>query len=335
MAAIKGVSIDDMLARGSIGEGDVLRLRTALYGAGSISTDDVDGLFRLNTVCRDQARTWPDFFVEAITDYTVEQAEPQGYVTADNARWLIERIGSDGKVCGRTELELLVNIIDRARWSPESLVSYALAQVRDAVVTGTGPLRDGGELKPGIITDGEVELVRRILYAFGGDGNIAITRAEADMLFDINDAASEDTVSPAWTDLFVKAIANVVMATSDYAPPTREEALRREQWLETDSTGSLSPLALLKGVLQLPSLVDSYRRMSREESALARLERQRIELIVNEQITEGEVAWLAERIGRDGKLNPSEVALVAYLERESPAIHPDLKALVDRLSVAA
>ncbi|MFN3868817.1 MAG: hypothetical protein ACK4MF_07115 [Hyphomicrobiaceae bacterium] len=335
MAAIKGVTIDDMLSRGSIGDGDVLRLRSALYGAGSISADDVDALFALNTGCRDQARSWPDFFVEAITDFTVDQTEPEGYVTADNARWLIEHIGRDGKVCSRTELELVVTIIDRARWSPESLVSYALAQVRDAVVSGSGALRNGGEVKPGVITDGEVELVRRILYAFGGDGNIAVTRAEADMLFDINDATSPDTVTPTWTDLFVKAIANVVMATSHYAPPTREEALRREQWLDADATGGLSPLALLKGVMQLPSLLDSYRRMSREEAALERLERQRVEMIVNERITEGEAAWLVERLGRDGKLHPSEVALVAYLERESPAIHPDLRSLVERLSAAA
>jgi len=30
-------------------------------------------------------------------------------------------------------------------------------------------------------------MVRRILYAFGGDENIAVTRAEAEVLFGIND----------------------------------------------------------------------------------------------------------------------------------------------------
>ena len=38
--------------------------------------------------------------------------------------------------------------------------------------------------------------MRRMLYAFGGDGNIAITRQEAEVLFDINDATDADEELP-------------------------------------------------------------------------------------------------------------------------------------------
>jgi len=34
-------------------------------------------------------------------------------------------------------------------------------------------------------------------------------------------------------------------------------------------------------------------------------------------------------------LTPNEAALVAYLKQESPAMHPDLQAAVDRLAHAA
>jgi hypothetical protein len=71
-----------------------------------------------------------------------------------------------------------------------------------------------------------------MLYAFGGDGNIAVTQQEASVLFDINDATAETENHPAWSDLFVKALANFLMATSGYQVPTRQEALRREAWLE-------------------------------------------------------------------------------------------------------
>ena len=73
----------------------------------------------------------------------------------------------------------------------------------------------------GTIREPEVELVRRILYAFGGDGSVAVTRAEAEVLFDINDAIADPTANPAWADLFVKAITNVVMAASGRSVPTR------------------------------------------------------------------------------------------------------------------
>ena len=38
----------------------------------------------------------------------------------------IERISRDGRVETKTELELLVNVLDKARWAPQSLVRFAL-----------------------------------------------------------------------------------------------------------------------------------------------------------------------------------------------------------------
>ncbi len=334
MTEFKGISIDAIIERGTISDADVLKLRSLTFADGAISLLEAEALFRLNDAKLSFTRSWSDYFIEAITDYVVNQVEPMGYVTAENARWLVDRVGHDGCVDTRTELELVINVIDRARWSPESLVRFALAQVRQAVLTGKGVLRNGMRLEPGSIGEAEVELLRRILYAFGGDGNVAVTRAEAEMLFEINDALVDDKPNAAWTDLFVKAIANAVMSVSSYAVPSREEALRRDAWLDYHT--DLSPLGLVKkfaagGI----SPLDGYRRMTREETALDRLERQRIEIIVNEQVTEGESAWLAERIGRDGKVSENEVALLAFLSAESPDIHPLLKDLIARHAPAA
>jgi hypothetical protein len=85
----------------------------------------------------------------------------------------------------------------------------------------------------------------------------------------------------------------------------------------------------------LDAVRGAYQEQSSEDWALARLEHQRIEIITNEAITEAEAAWLGERIGRDGRLSANEAALIAYLKKESPKIHPDLQAAVDRLAQAA
>ncbi len=334
MTEFKGFSIDDIIAGGAITDADVMKLRAVSYADGRISPEEADALFKLNDAGLSYARGWNDYFIEAITDFLVNQAEPLGYVTAENARWLMDRVDHDGHVETRTELELIINIIDRARWSPESLVRYTLAQVRDCVISGTGVLRSGAELAPGQIAETEVELLRRILYAFGGDGNVAVTRAEAEVLFEINDAVSSGTPNPAWTDLFVKAIANAVVSVSSYAVPSREHALRRNAWL--DYYTDLSPLGLIKKFTRGGFLLrDGYGLLTREESALDRLERQRIEMIVNEEVTEGEATWLAERICRDCGVNENEAALLTYLRAESPQIHPALKDLIDRHAPAA
>jgi hypothetical protein len=85
----------------------------------------------------------------------------------------------------------------------------------------------------------------------------------------------------------------------------------------------------------LSSVQEAYHDQTAEERALARLEHQRIEIITNEEITEAEATWLVSRLGRDGRLSPSETALIAYLKHENPKIHPALTEAVDRLGHAA
>ena len=317
-------------------DADISRIRRVLYEDGVISSDEAEILFRLNEGCALKEAAWSDLFIEGITDYIVFQERPQGYVTASNGHWLIDRVAKNGKIGTKTELELIVNVIDKARWAPVSLAKFALDQIKNAVITGTGPLRTGTMLSPGRISEGEVDLLRRILYAFGGDGHVAVTRDEADILFDIDEAVADSEPNPAWTDLFVKAVANVIMSASGYAVPSREEALRQEASLDHPEQKT-SVLAFLLSMVQsnLQSVQDAYQSQTTEERALAHLEHQRIEIITNEAITEVEASWLANRIGRDGHLSPSEQALVAYLKHESPNIHPVLLEAVDRLGHAA
>lgn len=336
MSGLRSLPVDEILARGSISDGDVLKFRRVFYEDGVVSAEEAELLFKINDACQAVNSSWAEFFVEAVTDFIVFQAQPQGYVTADNAHWLIDRVSKNGKIDSQTELELVVNVLDKARWAPIGLVKFALEQVKQAVISGSGPLRNGQSLEPGRITEGEVDLLRRILYAFGGDGHVAVTRDEASILFDIDEAVEDAEPNPAWTDLFVKAVANVIMASSGYSVPSREEALRQEASLDHPGQKT-SILAFLLAMVSsnLSSVQNAYRDQTPEERALARLEHQRIEIITNEAITEAEATWLAARLGRDGRLSPSEHALVAYLKHESPKIHPVLTEAVDRLGYAA
>jgi hypothetical protein len=336
MSALQSLPITEMLQRGSIKDVDVLRLKTALHTDCMISADEAEALMTLNETCPLQDPAWAGFYVDVLTDYFVNQLEPEGYLTAEEARRFASRIAPDGIIAHKSEFDLLLNVLHKSRWSPVGLSRLALQQVKRAVVDGDGPLRANHPGHPGTIRECEVELVRRILYAFGGEGSVAITRPEAEVLFDINDHIRNPQSNAAWTDLFVKAVTNVVMAASGQGVPTREEALHRDAWL-MEARGELSPLALLSAMVS--SSVDAvraiYQEQSPEERALARLEQQRIEIITNEPIPQAEAGWLCERIGRDGHLTPNEAALVACLNKESRRIHPDLQAAVERLAQAA
>jgi hypothetical protein len=334
MGVLSAVSVAEIKARGSIKDADVLKLRRSYYDDGRISPEEAEVIFALNDACPVQDPAWADCFIETITDYIVDQARPEGYLTADNASWLIQRISRDGRIESKTEMELLVAVLDRARWVPQSLVHFALEQVKDAVINGSGPLRSGKLLEPGLVSEADVELLRQIIYSYGGDGSIAVTQPEAEILFDIDEATAGADNHPAWGDLFVKAIANCVMAASGYVPPPREEALARDVWL--DRRGDLSLDKVAAGMAAgLGSLFRGYRQQSAEERAIARLTQQKVEIVTNEAVTPVEANWLAQRIGRDGRLTPNERALLAFLKAESPSIHPSLQALVDKAAAAA
>ncbi|MCZ7596346.1 MAG: hypothetical protein M5U16_16785 [Hyphomicrobium sp.] len=180
---MQSLPITEMLQRGSIHDVDVLRLRGAFHNDGFISADEAEALFTLNETCQQQDPAWAEFYIEALTDHLVSQVEPEGYLTAAEAKRLTDRIAPGGVVARKSDLDLIVNVLDKSRWSPVSLSRIALQQVKRAVIDGDGPLREAHPNQAGTIRECEVELIRRILYAFGGDGHVAITRPEAEVLF--------------------------------------------------------------------------------------------------------------------------------------------------------
>ena len=316
---------------GTITSEDVLTMRREVFKDGVVSAAEAENLFHLNQKCVAKDTAWNDFFVEALTDYVVKQAEPEGYVTIENADWLIEHISRDGKVETASELELLVNVLDKSRWSPVRLVGFALEQVKQAVVDGNGPIGNGQNLKAGMVGEAEVDLLRRILYAFGGDATIAISREEAEILFDINDATKDSKNHPSWSDLFVKAIANHVLAGSGYQVPSRQEALRRGEWLDSRESVMDILSSMMSGGLK--GILDAYRKPENEDVELMRLEKQRLDILTGEKITTDEALWLKDRIGRDGaELDDNETALIKFLKEESPDIDPAFKTLLDKVA---
>jgi hypothetical protein len=334
MGVLSAVSVPEIKARGSIKDADVLKLRRSYYEDGCIGVEEAETILALHDACPIQDPAWADCFIETITDYIVEQAEPEGYLTAENADWLMRHIAKEGQIGSKTELELLVNVLDKARWVPQSLVRCALDQVKEAIIDGTGPLRAGKALSAATVTAADVDLLRRILYSFGGDGNLAITQAEAEVLFDVDAATAEADNHPSWNDLFVKAIANCVMGACGYATPARAVALARDAWLER--RGELSIDEVLSGMAGgIKSLFAGYRQQTGEEQAIARLTQQKIEIITREAITPVAVTWLAERIGQDGKLTANERSLLMFLQAERPALDPRLNELIEKAATVA
>ncbi len=332
--------IAEIAQRNRISPEVVIELRRKMFQDNRIGEDEAEQLFYLDTHCEKVCPEWNAFFVEALTDYLVIQVEPRGYISVANASWLMDKISEDGRIETSTELELLLKIVEKAKMIPPVLSAYVIEQVKWAVAEGDGVTKNSAPLTPGVLGAAEVDIMRRALYAAGGAGHTAVTKEEADMLFDLNDAVKHEDNHPSWSDLFVKAIANYLMAAHGYSIPSRDEALRLEKWVEdrpsrsggmtSEIVGGAFSSMLVKGLRGVWADLNS---VGPTEEAYGRRQRAHEAMIsVNERITVDEAIWLSERIGRDGEFDANERALLTFVKEESPDIHPSLQPLIDQVA---
>jgi len=323
---------------GVIAEADVRHFRREVFQDGFVSQLEADAVFALNDVITEKCDDWNEFFVEMMTDYTVHQAEPRGYVSLENAKWLVNRISHDGVVDSASEVELLVRVMAKAIECPPALAGFALAQVAFAVVQGDGPLAKGMQLSKGVIGAAEVELLRAMLYAAGGSQGISISKQEAEILFDLNEQTDAARNDPAWQDLFVRANANYLMAASSQNAPSREEAIAREEWLDdtdTDISGFLGQG--IKGLANVftPGFFDDVFTSSHVQMEQAWKSRNDALKAANKRanaIDPDEAGWLIKRMQRDGKTNSNEKALLEFIRKESQSVDPRLLEMIDKVA---
>lgn len=322
-------TVQAILSRGKITADDVLKLRHSVFWKGVVTPADAEMVFTLNDRLEANADpSWAPFFVEALTDYIVFQAEPSGYISEENADWLMAHVARSGALDSACELELLVKALERAKLSPVKLVTFALEQVKCGVIGGYGYIGASRRNELGVVERAETELVRRILFAFGGDGNIAVTRQEAGVLFDINDATSETENDPAWSDLFVKALANFLLSTLGYQVPTRQEALRREAWLDAPTPGIGAFMSqMLAG--SLSAIWDACTHGTLDPEPPQGHQSSGLTIGTEPRATADDARWLADRLCRDHTLKANEVALINFLKSKQAFQYPQLRPVLD------
>lgn len=115
---------NQLLADGVIDAAEVAKLKEVLYADGTIDKEEAEFLFDLNDTVTGKANdaAWEAFFVQAISDYLLKDEVSPGEIDANEAAWLVEKIGTDGQV-DATEKALLENLKQNAKSFPASLAA--------------------------------------------------------------------------------------------------------------------------------------------------------------------------------------------------------------------
>jgi hypothetical protein len=130
--------------------------------------------------------------------------------------------------------------LEPSRISCRDTAAHALSIVRDGVITGEGPTTTGRVHFSRELDAFDAAWCARILTATAVDHQ-PVSRAEAEALFEINDAAAERSDEGRFDDLLAKAVVHHAASASGLPVPPRTVALSPEtaieSWAPTKAAG--------------------------------------------------------------------------------------------------
>lgn len=318
----------ELVRKNTIDPTGVLTLRSEVFADGIVSSQEAATLLALDRSCKTKCDEWDHFYVEALGDYLVYQAEPRGHVSEENAEGLIRAVSMDGKVDTRTELRLLLHVMEKAVSVPSKLAAFALTQVKHAILNGEGAFAKDRTERRGVVCAEDVKMLKKVLYSGAGSNGLAISRDEANVLFDINDATSHADNSPEWEELFQKAVAASVLLVARASNPTASEARQREIWLDDTSVSVGGFFSSVLGE-SLNSFLGKVKADTSLEGVTKQREADESARVSAAAIVDSEEAqWLVGRISYDGKICTNERALIDFIAAESPRLADELKPLL-------
>ncbi len=303
-------------ADGYVTADEVLFLRRSIFADGIVTERELDAIFALGNRAPEGDLEWPQFFAEAVADFYLREEEPHGYLTADEFDELQARIVGDG-CANRLERALLVKLMETAIETPPEMSAFTGRELKGSIMAKERPA----------VSKEDVMLIRRWLFAAGGAGHVGVTRDEAEILFEINDAVRLGEATPAWGELFTQGIVNHLMAGLGYSAASREDAMRRHAFI-SDHSPSVGGFftRMLSGV------ADAFRSADGANSSVYAQKTRGRDVAVEAaaDITPEETNWLATRIGRDGEIDENERALIERMKELEDDLPDALKDLVTR-----
>ena len=320
---------------GRIEDEDLAAARRFVYSDEVVSPDDIAGLFAIEQARADHNPGWSTFFREALVDIALNQTPPQGYLSDENAELLIGSIGERREARSDTALEALADIVAKAREASPRFSAFVLRQVKNAAIYSDGVDASGDRLRPGAVGPVEIRLMQRVLWGAEAGGMLAISREEAEALFDIADATAGADNDPAWDDLFARAVGNYLLGATARQAISREAAL--QAWDRPYESSIVSTLAAMLGGagagLSAMSKILGEGTLGEETNyriAVDELERARA--AENAAQLQGEKAeWLLDRVRRNGLVTGPERSLLEFVQRNASLLTPELRALVDKV----
>jgi hypothetical protein len=299
-----------LVAARTVSDEDCAALRRLIWASSKVDRSTADLLFKINDALAAPSSPFCDLLCEAICHMLLRQEWPHDFVSDANAAWLIAAVDRD---------ELIIRVFEQAENAPDILKSWALRQIENSILTGTGPMRSGGAISAGTVDDSEVALIRRLIFASAGNESLHVSRDEAEFMFRIKDLTLGKANSAQWQTLFVQAVANHLMALNQTHALSLTEAKRLNGFMDNVS-------------VNLSAVFTKMSRWATIKQGFSGSDEAPVpdhDALVDQalQIAPDEAAWLKRQIAADASTDPLEKALLAFIVDEGVELPSELGAM--------
>lgn len=179
---------------------DIAILRTIALPQGVRCETDVVSLLAINNSCRDKCPEWAGYFTDAIAGFLVDGLAPKGQMNEAKAGLVQRLFSAGGLIRTPEELGLVLALIERAPKVPESLIAFALDQVRLALRSGAGAYAEDRNAAQGVCA-ADLAYIARVLATGQRHEAETLSPLAASVLEAIDAAALSSFNHPGWNDL--------------------------------------------------------------------------------------------------------------------------------------
>jgi hypothetical protein len=335
MAAAQKSSDDLIMNNASLDAAAVLAMRQAIYAKDGVRRADFVRLLSAGRAAGSGAcPEYAELLAEAATDLLVRQVDPPGYVSVADSDWLLGQLVGGGGLSCKAEFSVLFDVLRYALSAPPALAAFAVREVEKAILTGRRAATGEADHMPGIVTAGDVEILRSLVFAATEGSSLHVTRESAEALFDIAHGALSAQNDPSFDEFFAKAVGNYLMGVAFHWTPPADEARAHEHWADRPASFAdyfakmlREPLAARFGRIGADTqTVDAMDEtvFARENAADA------AEIKQLGAIGANAADWVIAHLTREGPLTPAEKRLLAFLTKEATSMPPSLRAVADR-----
>ncbi len=187
--------------KGEITPRDVGLIRQHMWPEGITSRMQAAMAIALDECCPARCPEWSGFVVEAVAEFVVRRDSRDGSVSGETAGWLLEWVAEGGVVRSRTGLDILLHVLETARYVPDFLSALVLNQVRLALLPEPRGPYARNRVAGGAVTVHDLSFIWRLLRSALDRGRLELSRQEQLVLAAINGLATSEDHHAGWCEL--------------------------------------------------------------------------------------------------------------------------------------